>query len=374
MLQPSNGIGSSAFSSKRSFVASNVSEPGVVKSLTDVPARREQHASLRVRDGPQLLGQVLALATGHLPPEHEQMFDLPGERIDQPVQVVVPLRQDERGASVSNGVQDIVADEAISTLVLGEFSVECLELHALVGFRFTRRHERRRADDDRMREGPCRRLNLGADSMPDRAALHEDDRVMTVLPSDGGGEAKHVPGPGPSCDQFEAVRRQMMALVHDEVAIVGHAVVDDAFANQALDERDVNQSSRLASSSSNSADPASWYSEERRQTLHPLIEQLLSMDEDKRADPAVGDQPRGDDRLAERGGGRQDAGVVGDQRVRGRLLVASQFAAERDVERLASAAFVARQRGCGDWRAGRADPRGTRAAERGDGDALRRRR
>jgi len=165
------------------------------------------------------------LRRGACPLEHEQMFDLPGERIDRPVQMVVPLRQHERGAFVSNGVQNIVADEAISTLVLGELSVECLELHARVGVRFTPRHERRRADDDRMREGPCSRLNLGADSMPDRAALHEDDRVMTVLPSDGGGEAKHIPGPGPSCNLFEAVRRQMMALVHDELAILGHAVV-----------------------------------------------------------------------------------------------------------------------------------------------------
>ena len=42
-------------------------------------------------------------------------------------------------------------------------------------------------------------------------------------------------------DLLEAVRRQVMALVDDQVAVVGDAVVDDALPDQALDDRDVDR-------------------------------------------------------------------------------------------------------------------------------------
>ena len=75
------------------------------------------------------------------------------------------------------------------------------------------------------------------------------------------------------------------------------------------------------------------------------------MHEHERADAAFRDEPRAHDRFAERGGGRQDTGVVGEDRVRCDLLLASQFALKSQslqvVNRLtqgpADASLVSRQ-------------------------------
>ena len=57
--------------------------------------------------------------------------------------------------------------------------------------------------------------------------------------------------------------------------------------------------------------------------------------------PAGGDHRRGDHRLAEGGGRRQHAGIVPEQGVRGRLLLACQFAFEGRCERTAGIALIA---------------------------------
>lgn len=64
------------------------------------------------------------------------------------------------------------------------------------------------------------------------------------------------------------------------------------------------------------------------------------MDEHERADAALRDQPRTHDRLAEPGGGRQHARVVGDDRVGRGLLIAPQVSQEGQIEGLAGLAFV----------------------------------
>ena len=50
------------------------------------------------------------------------------------------------------------------------------------------------------------------------------------------------------------------------------------------------------------------------------------MDEHQRVDAALRDQPGRDDGLAERGGRRQHAGVVREQRIGRRLLLRAQSA------------------------------------------------
>ena len=75
--------------------------------------------------------------------------------------------------------------------------------------------------------------------MPDRAALHEDDRVVTILPGDGSGQPEHEPRSRLPGDLFEAVGRQMVALVHDQVTVAGHTIIDDTLLDQALNHRDI---------------------------------------------------------------------------------------------------------------------------------------
>ena len=56
--------------------------------------------------------------------------------------------------------------------------------------------------------------------MPNRATLHEDDRLLAVAPYWRGGQAKYVPGFGPLQYRLERESRQVVALVDDNVTVV----------------------------------------------------------------------------------------------------------------------------------------------------------
>ena len=52
------------------------------------------------------------------------------------------------------------------------------------------------------------------------------------------------------------------------------------------------------------------YSEKRRQSLYPLLKQLLPVNEDQGVDTALRDEPRRQHCFAKSGCGRKDAGVM----------------------------------------------------------------
>ena len=78
--------------------------------------------------------------------------------------------------------------------------------------------------------------------MSNRTALHEDDRMVAVLACDGCRQANDESGFGLACHLLETVRRQVMALVDDHMAVLGDAVIDYAFADETLNDADVNLS------------------------------------------------------------------------------------------------------------------------------------
>lgn len=68
-----------------------------------------------------------------------------------------------------------------------------------------------------------------------------------------------------------------MTLVDDNVAVSCNAVINDTFPDQALDEGDIELSSRLLSSTTDSPDRLRWYAQERRESFDPLVKKLLAM-------------------------------------------------------------------------------------------------
>lgn len=96
-----------------------------------------------------------------------------------------------------------------------------------------------------------------------------------------------------------------MTLVDDQVAVLGHAIIDDTLPDEALNDGDVEQPGRSASAAADATDRLRGQAEERREPFDPLVEQLTSMHEHERADAALCDQPGGDHRLAERRRGSQ---------------------------------------------------------------------
>jgi hypothetical protein len=90
--------------------------------------------------------------------------------------------------------------------------------------------------------------------MSNWTALHEDDRLVTVLACDGCRQANDKSGFGLAYDLLEAVRRQMVTLVDDDVTVLGDAVIDHVLSHETLNDGDVNLSSRSVSAAADSSD------------------------------------------------------------------------------------------------------------------------
>ncbi len=176
--------------------------------------------------------------------------------------------------------------------------------------------------------------------MPDRSALHEDDRMMTILPRDRCGKAQDESRLRPTDDFFKAPRGEMVAFIDDHMAVIGDAIVHDTFANQALNDCHVDHPGRLLSTAANAADRLHRKVEELGQAFDPLVQELPPMHEDERVDAAQGDQPGSDDCLAERRRGGQDTNVVLQHRLRRELLFCSELASKGGLQRMSAETLV----------------------------------
>src|SRR5208282_4027246 len=77
--------------------------------------------------------------------------------------------------------QDVIEDEIVSRRVLSEACIKFLDGRLFIGTA-PREPELRAPENDLVIEGPSGGLLFGIDAMADRAALHEDNRVMAILP------------------------------------------------------------------------------------------------------------------------------------------------------------------------------------------------
>ena len=78
-------------------------------------------------------------------------------------------------------------------------------------------------------------LNPRFDPMADRATLHEDDGMMSVLSGNGSGQTHDVPRFRSPSDKLEACRGQVMAFIDDQMAVVGDGIRNFPLADKALD-------------------------------------------------------------------------------------------------------------------------------------------
>ena len=131
-----------------------------------------------------------------------------------------------------------------------------------------------------------------------------------------------------------------MALVDDEVAVVGDEIFDRPLADEALNEGDVERAAEALSPAAQATDLLWGNVEKLRQALHPLLEQLLAMHEDEGVDAAVSDHPCREDSFSEGGSGGEDASVVRQHGFSGQLLIFTQSALEREIDCLAFKSFV----------------------------------
>ena len=123
------------------------------------------------------------------------------------VKVTVPLCQDQRRAPIANRVDDVLADSQSTRLVVGQLLAKGLKFNTLVQSRSLSRLECCRLDDYEVLERARCRLCTSINLMSNWAALHKDDRMVTILACDRRRQANNEAGFGLAYDLLETVRR-----------------------------------------------------------------------------------------------------------------------------------------------------------------------
>ena len=102
-----------------------------------------------------------------------------------------------------------------------------------------------------LRNASSRGLGARVDTMPYLAALHEDDRLVTVLSRHRRRKAEYKLRLRPPGHKFEARRREMMTFVDDEMPVIRDEIRYLAPPREALDQGDVDDARRSAASAAN---------------------------------------------------------------------------------------------------------------------------
>ena len=91
----------------------------------------------------------------------------------------------------------------------------------------------------------------------------------------------------------------MVTLVDDKMTVVRHQVRYFTLTYEALDQRDINDAGRRLASATDDADVLRIDIEKCPQPLHPLGEQLTTMDKNERIAPSLRNERGSHNRLAE---------------------------------------------------------------------------
>ena len=149
----------------------------------------------------------------------------------------------------------------------------------------------------------------GFDLVAGRAALEPDQGFEPVAPVRGGGQAEPASRPGALHARLERDRRDVVALVDDDEAVVvedGRVVA----AGEALDHRDVDHSGRAVAAAADLADLRGVEVEVLGESGAPLVDEFLAVDDHQRRHLVVGDHRAGHHGLAGTRWGDEHAEVV----------------------------------------------------------------
>ena len=105
--------------------------------------------------------------------------------------MLVALSEHQRRTAFADREMTSSQIGAIAVLVDDEIAIKFLELHPRVGIGFAARAERGGTHQHVVPKRPGGRLRLRVDPVPHRTALHENDRMVAILPRDRGGKARY---------------------------------------------------------------------------------------------------------------------------------------------------------------------------------------
>jgi hypothetical protein len=107
----------------------------------------------------------------------------------------------------------------------------------------------------------------------------------------------------------------MMALAHNNVAVLCDEVLDSLILVKALNDRNIDSAGPLCLAAADLADVVDWHFQKYRQAFAPLIEELLTVDQNEHRHVPLCNQPRRDRGLAESRRRTDDSVAVLDYRI-----------------------------------------------------------
>ena len=149
-----------------------------------------------------------------------------------------------------------------------------------------------------------------SDTVPDRPALHKDDRMVPILALDCCRKPGHIACLRSAHHLFKATSGDVVAFIHNDLSIPFDYRVYRLLMDQALQDGNIDQSSLLLLAGSNLSKRPRRRFEEQLQTIDPLIHQLPRMNKHQSAHSPTSDQPGCNNRLAEGRRGHQNARIM----------------------------------------------------------------
>jgi hypothetical protein len=90
--------------------------------------------------------------------------------------------------------------------------------------------------------------------MTHRSALHEDNRMVSILAGHGRGQSQDIPRLGAPRDLFEAKSGQMMTFIHDEMTVARDLIRHLRLADETLYQSNVDSSRGLTATAADGTD------------------------------------------------------------------------------------------------------------------------
>lgn len=154
------------------------------------------------------------------------------------------------------------------------------------------------ADDEAARDGSGGGLVGRGEVVADGAALKVEKLLQAVLPAGRGGEAEDEARGAGFHDGLETGGGEVVALVDDDVGVGREEGFGVGRAGEGLQHREGDRRGGAAFGAAEAVDLARSETEEGGEAFAPLFEEGGAMDEDERANAALGEEGAGHDGLA----------------------------------------------------------------------------
>lgn len=161
-------------------------EPGIIEAFADIAACCKDQALSVVRDM-QCCSGLLAVFCGHAASQHYEISHEWRKSLVKIIEVVLSLCQDDRRTLRLERFQHIIENQIVPPAVLRQSRIDCGHGGAFDRRQRGRQFKLRCTIGCAMANATFGGLNSCINPVANRAALHEDNGMMPVLPCHGRG-------------------------------------------------------------------------------------------------------------------------------------------------------------------------------------------